>query len=58
MVHHRMSLPDPEPHSPGVDGEAGEGGVNKEDRRASTGDFSVPVVTPVSPGVDSLNEGW
>ena len=49
VVHRRMSLPDPKP---GL-GEADDEG----DRRASTGDFSVPIVTSVSPGVDSVTEG-
>ena len=44
-----MSLPD---HK------LGGGDVDDEgDRRASTGDFSVPIVTSVSPGVDSVTEG-
>lgn len=50
VVHRRMSLPDPKP---GGCGEADDEG----DRRASTGDFSVPIVTSVSPGVDSVTEG-
>ena len=45
-----MSLPDPKP---GGSGEADDEG----DRRASTGDFSVPIITSVSPGVDSVTEG-
>lgn len=45
-----MSLPDPKP---GGCGEADDEG----DRRASTGDFSVPIITSVSPGVDSVTEG-
>ena len=49
VVHRRMSLPDPKPGS----GETDDDG----DRRASTGDFSVPIVTSVSPGVDSVTEG-
>ena len=54
VVHRRMSLPDPKPNGPGS-GEADD--EAKDDRRASTGDFSVPIVTSVSPGVDSVTEG-
>ena len=51
-----MSLPDSEAN--GHDGEDTIGTrLDDVDRRASTGDFNVPIVTPVSPGVDSIIEG-
>ena len=54
VVHRKMSLPDAQPNGPGT---AAEGAASDEDRRASTGDFNVPIVTSLSPGVDSVNEG-
>ena len=55
VVHRRMSLPDPQPN--GVASLTAEDGISDEDRRASTGDFNVPIVTSLSPGVDSVTEG-
>ena len=53
-----MSLQFPDAHANGlgVDDTDGSGSV-EGDRRASTGDFNVPIVTAVSPGVDSVVEG-
>lgn len=56
VVHRRMSLQLPDAQANGVDDMDGSGSV-EGDRRASTGDFSVPIVTAVSPGVDSVIEG-
>lgn len=53
VVHRRMSLPDSE-----ANGDTEGTGSNEGDRRASTGDFNVPIITSsVSPGLDSVIEG-